>query len=58
VSGSGRPIRFTNVALWDDVEAHRAVFRDVTPAGQRVPGVTGYPGLFRVFVDVDPAPGS
>jgi hypothetical protein len=42
-----------NIALWADVEAYRAVFRDFTPAGQRVPGVKAYPGLFEGCVEVE-----
>ncbi|MEA5360815.1 antibiotic biosynthesis monooxygenase family protein [Amycolatopsis sp., V23-08] len=47
--------RFVNVALWEDVESYRAVFRDFTPPGQRVAGVKAYPGLFEVCEEVDPA---
>ncbi|MFJ1760109.1 antibiotic biosynthesis monooxygenase family protein [Amycolatopsis sp. NPDC088138] len=47
--------QFVNIALWEDVESYRAVFRDFTPAGQRVPGVKAYPGLFEVYAEVDPA---
>ncbi len=46
--------QFVNIALWEDVESYRAVFRDFTPAGQRIPGVKAYPGLFEVFVEVGP----
>jgi hypothetical protein len=41
--------------LWADADAYRAVFRDYTPPGQRVPGVTAYPGLFEVLIEIDPA---
>ncbi|MEU9455032.1 antibiotic biosynthesis monooxygenase family protein [Streptomyces sp. NPDC048277] len=47
--------RYVNVALWEDVDAYRAAFRDFTPAGQRIPGVKAYPGLFEVIVEVNGA---
>jgi heme-degrading monooxygenase HmoA len=47
--------RYVNIALWEDVEAYRAVFRNFTPAGQRIPGVTAYPGLFEIYVEVSAA---
>ena len=46
--------QYVNVALWADVESYRAVFRDFTPAGQRVAGVTARPGLFEVLTEVGP----
>jgi heme-degrading monooxygenase HmoA len=46
--------QYVNVALWENVEAYRAVFRDFTPAGHRIPGVKAYPGLFEVLIEVDP----
>jgi len=46
--------QYVNIALWEDVEAYRAVFRDFTPAGQRIPGVRAYPGLFEVYVEINP----
>lgn len=47
--------QYVNVAVWENVEAYRAVFRDFTPAGQRIPGVKAYPGLFEVLIEVGPA---
>jgi heme-degrading monooxygenase HmoA len=52
---TGTTFQYVNIALWEDVESYRAVFRDFTPAGQRIPGVTAYPGLFEVCVEVDPS---
>ncbi|MFD9700951.1 antibiotic biosynthesis monooxygenase family protein [Lentzea sp. NPDC059081] len=46
--------QYVNIALWEDAESYRAVFRDFVPAGQRIPGVTAHPGLFDVLVEVDP----
>lgn len=48
--------QYVNIALWEDVDAYRAVFRDFVPAGQRVPGVQAHPGLFEVCAEVGPAP--
>jgi hypothetical protein len=31
------------------------VFEGYVPPGQRVPGVTAYPGLFEVLIEVGPA---
>jgi len=45
--------QYVNVALWEDVESYRAVFRDFTPAGQRVSGVKAYPGLFEVYAEIN-----
>ena len=49
--------RFVNVALWESVEAYRAVFEGFTPAGRRIPGVKAYPGLFEVAVSLTAADG-
>ncbi|WP_433513175.1 antibiotic biosynthesis monooxygenase family protein [Nonomuraea sp. CA-143628] len=46
--------QYVNIALWEDVETYRAVFRNFTPAGQRVDGVKAYPGLFEVCAEVHP----
>jgi heme-degrading monooxygenase HmoA len=51
---NGTTFRYVNVALWTDVESYRAAFRDFTPAGQRIPGVQAYPGLFEVYAEVSP----
>ncbi|TDV48790.1 antibiotic biosynthesis monooxygenase family protein [Actinophytocola oryzae] len=46
--------QYVNIALWQDVEAYRAVFRNFTPAGQRIAGVKAHPGLYEVIEEVDP----
>ncbi|WP_051791422.1 antibiotic biosynthesis monooxygenase family protein [Amycolatopsis jejuensis] len=47
--------QYVNVALWEDVDSYRAVFRNFTPAGQRIPGVEPHAGLFEVLMEVEPS---
>ena len=47
--------QYVNIALWEDADAYRAVFQNFTPAGQRIPGVRAYPGLFEMYLEVSPA---
>ncbi|MFG1605033.1 antibiotic biosynthesis monooxygenase family protein [Actinoplanes sp. NPDC049265] len=52
---TGTAFQYVNVALWADADSYRAVFEGYVPPGQRVPGVTAYPGLFEVLHEVDPS---